>query len=163
MQFKFFNIKDTSLELNQNTLNKFLRTVKVLAVHKQFHEGIWYFAVEYIEDTVLASKFSEKINYKEILSDIEYARFRVLKECRKIVAYKRPAYVVFKDDQLSELVKYEHLTVDNLKSIKGFGEEKIKEFGQAFVDLYNSKQPDVEIYLKEIQDEKARKPAPANS
>ncbi len=64
-----------------------------------------------------------------------FKRFTALREIRKKIAKDDavPAYVVFTDEELSELAKLELLTEASMKSVKGIGEQKIEKYGRFFL------------------------------
>jgi superfamily II DNA helicase RecQ len=159
MQFRFFRIKQDDIETSQEELNKFLRSCKVLAVHKDFDHsaGVWCYSVEYLDDQALLSKSNGKIDYREKLTKEEFAKFRVLRECRKTLSAEdgMPPYVVFLDEHLAAFSKIDLVSLDQMKTVKGIGDQKIQKYGERFITLWCVKKADVEKYLSE-SDEKGR-------
>lgn len=133
-------------------MNRFLRGHRVLTTNREFvadgNASFWCFAVEYMEGTAPASvssvgKFSKtKTDYREILSEEEFAKFRILRECRKVLAETDaiPAYAVFLDEHLAEMSKMSELNFANLKKINGVGEKKIEKYGASLLKLFSEKQ-----------------------
>lgn len=60
-----------------------------------------------------------------------------LKERRRQLAQKEnvPAYIIFSDATLQELATYLPLKTSDLSKISGFGEVKIKRYGEAFLEV----------------------------
>lgn len=152
MQYKFFRIPASGDAAAEEEMNRFLRGHRVLTTNKEFvadgNASFWCFAVEYLDGAApLTSsgtgKFSrQKRDYREILSEEEFARFRVLRECRKTLAESDavPAYAVFLDEHLAEISKMPEPTLSNLKKINGVGEKKIEKYGEALLNLFSEKQ-----------------------
>ena len=148
MQIKTFTIPVIGDEnkIIENELNLFLRSHRILNLSKHLvtnsDNSMWCFCIEYIEGAkpiVLKESSSSKVDYKDVLSEEEFSRFRILRECRKTLANELavPAYAIFIDAQLAELSKIEidKITADNLKAINGFGEKKFEKFGHRFLEL----------------------------
>lgn len=150
MQFKFFAIPIDNISLMEEDLNKFLRSHRVLSVHRDFvtcsAHAYWCYSVEYLElvkTPVLFSKSdSVKVDYKEVLSEEEFARFRLLRECRKTISTEDavPAYAVFIDEQLADIAKLQTISVETLKTVKGVGEKKLEKYAERFIKLWESMQ-----------------------
>lgn len=151
MQYRFFMIPAGGDTPAEEELNRFLRGHRVLTTHREFvsdgASGSWCFAVEYLDGASPSSasggKFSAKpkTDYREVLSEAEFAKFRVLRECRKALAEADavPAYAVFLDEHLAEMSKMEELTLANLKKISGVGERKVEKYGEGLLKLFSEK------------------------
>jgi superfamily II DNA helicase RecQ len=143
MQIKLFTIPIIDNGEQNNELNRFLRTNKVLEIDNQLIHSekgaYWCFCVKYLEAVGVLErnlKFSEKIDYKEALSPEVFKQFSTLREIRKQIAQNEglPAFAVFTDAELSELAKMEKLTLASMQSVKGIGEKKIEKFGSLFLN-----------------------------
>ena len=96
-------------------LNVFLRSHRIVNVEKRLIDGErgtgWVFLVEYGIDagksTSNSSNSTQRIDYREILNDFEYALFEKLRNLRKEIAEKSgmPVYAVFTNEQLAAMVK----------------------------------------------------------
>ena len=126
MQMKTFTIPIIGDENSvlTNELNGFLRSHRILGVTKQLVSNnvinAWTFCIEYIEGskpltTNEQSAIPQKVDYKDVLSEEEFSRFRILRECRKTLAKEIaiPAYAIFIDKQLGELSKQAKLQAKN--------------------------------------------------
>ncbi len=153
MQYKFFKIPTCGDSAVEEEMNRFLRGHRVLSTNREFvadgSASYWCFAVEYMDGTPPASassssgKFSKsKTDYRDILSEEEFAKFRVFRECRKALAEADavPAYAVFLDEHLAEMSKMSELNLANLKKISGVGEKKIEKYGAGLLKLFSEKQ-----------------------
>ena len=69
-------------------------------------------------------------------SDEDNSLFEVLRKVRRRIADENnwPAYVVLSDRTLKDLAYKAPITIDELQDVFGFGEMKIRKFGQQFVD-----------------------------
>lgn len=144
MAYRVFNIPAMAGSGDEaSELNAFLRGHKVVAVNREFvQDGAssrWCFCVEYLDGTPPAGGVaSGKIDYREVLDDEQFARFRVLREARKKVAEEDgvPVYAVFSNDQLAEMAKIEGGPDEAaLRKISGIGEKKIARYGRRFLEL----------------------------
>lgn len=112
--------------------NKFLRSHRVLQIDRQFsseHGGYWTLFVTYMDSDKkddLPMTRKRKIDYREVLSEEEFARFARMREIRKELAQQEavPPFVIFTDEELSILSKSEKLSLSDIKAIKGIGEKK---------------------------------------
>ena len=85
----------------------------------------------YVPDN--ASTASESDNADKTL-------FEVLRKVRKQIADENnwPAYVVLSDKTLKDLAYKTPLSLDELQDVFGFGEVKIKKFGQRFIEAIHN-------------------------
>jgi len=127
-------------------LNRFLRSVRLVAVHKDFvnnGEGsCWTFAVEYLTGVGESAKandpgISKRVDYKEALSPADFAVFAKLRDWRKEAAAQEgvPVYTVFTNEQLARMSENKVRTVADLKKIDGVGEARIKKYGPAVLEV----------------------------
>lgn len=145
MAYRVFNIPAVAGSGDEAAeLNAFLRGRKVVAVHREFlQDGAasrWCFCVEYLDGTPPGPPAGAggKIDYREVLDEAQFARFRVLREARKKVAEEDgvPVYAVFTNDQLAEMAKVEGgIGEADLRKIAGIGEKKTARYGRRFLEL----------------------------
>ena len=127
-------------------LNAFLHGHKIVSVHKEFlNDGAdsrWCFCVEYLDGTPPApppggAGFS-KVDYREVLDEKQFARFRLLREARKKLAEEDgvPVYAVFSNEQLADMARSDgNLDIAAMKKIPGIGEKKAARYGERFLSL----------------------------
>ena len=145
MQLKTFTIHANNTE-EQEEVNKFLRSHRVLTVDRQFsaeNGGCWFLLVLYQESgagEIQSASRSKKVDYRELLSPEEFGRFAKFREIRKEIASKQgiPAYAVFTDEELSQMAKMDDLTISSISSIKGIG-NRAEKFGASFLVTENVK------------------------
>lgn len=147
MQLKFFTIPILPGADEEDKLNKFLRSVRVLEIKREivsYGDGAYwavcvlYLPQNHVESSVGNTK--EKVDYKNILSEIEFKRFCQLRKIRKQIADNDavPAFAVFTDYELSEISRMEEITLTALKSVNGIGVKKIDKYGNQFCELMAS-------------------------
>ncbi len=144
MQYAIYSIPIVNGEIEQEKMNKFLRSQKVIKVDKQLvqiGEGTyWSFCIQYIVSplAIEQDQRKEKVDYKVVLGEELFKKFSILRNIRKQLADKDavPAYAVFTDAELSEIVKLEQLDIENIKKIKGIGEKKVEKYAQPMLQAY---------------------------
>lgn len=144
MQIKLFTIPTIDGESVSEEMNRFMRGHKILEVEQQLitnanGSAAWCFCLKYIDNsaTICSSDFRNraKVDYKELLSDREFATFSSFRVARKAIAEADsiPAYNVFLDAELAEFVKMEELTINGMRAVKGIGIKKIEKYGERFI------------------------------
>lgn len=148
MQHSVFHVGAVGDAIGQEELNAFLRSHKVLNVRTEFvsegRNSFWAFDVEWQDGAVPAGggawRFGgkEKVDYRNVLDEAQFERFRKMREARKRIAEADaiPAYAVFVDEQLAELAKIASpLDETILRKVNGIGEKKVEKFGARFLAL----------------------------
>jgi len=81
---------------------------------------------------------SQRIDYREVLNADEHAIFEKLRILRKELAEKSgvPVYAVFTNDQLAAMIKKNPKTASDLLAIAGIGEARVKQYGEAFLNIF---------------------------
>ena len=144
MQYKTYivGIEDQVMEAE---LNRFLRSVRVLQVQKEFvdigTQSFWSFCVEYIESSAVTAKnVRSKVDYKEVLSPKDFELFSSLRELRKALATEEaiPVYAVCTNAQLAEMASHSPKTLQEFKKIEGLGSAKVEKYGEKFVEFLST-------------------------
>lgn len=124
-------------------MNRFLAGHKVLEVEQHFFQnekgGCWSFCVRYLPTVANVQNISkEKIDYKQVLNEAEFAVFSKLREIRKQIAITDavPAYAVFTDEELAGIAKLPIIEENKLMTVKGIGEKKVAKYGKQFVEMF---------------------------
>ena len=145
-QYKFFRIPVISSEAWEEELNRFLRSVKVVHVQREFidqgENSFWTLAVEFVplesgSSSGIESRKRERIDYKEQLSPEDFSIYLKLREWRKNIASQEgvPAYVVFTNDQLAKISEKRMVTPAELEKIDGVGESRAAKYGQDIIRI----------------------------
>ncbi|MDR3188664.1 MAG: HRDC domain-containing protein [Prevotellaceae bacterium] len=145
MQLKIINVPLTDDGTMQSELNKFLAANRVLEVEQRFFQnekgGCWSFCIRYIvaPGGMPFSGSREKVDYKTVLSEKEFAVFALLRDIRKQLAQQDavPAYAIFTDEELAGIARLPKVDASMLSSIKGIGEKKVQKYGKIIADMYN--------------------------
>jgi superfamily II DNA helicase RecQ len=139
MQIRIFTISVFADPREQQELNTFLRSKRVLNVEKHFYVsgdmGVWTFCIEYVDDITIIEKERPKVDYKLVLDDSAFKRFSTMRVKRKELSLEEavPAFVIFTDEELSQLAKIEDLDLEKMKAVPGIGEKKIEKYAKHFI------------------------------
>lgn len=153
MQIRIFNIPLTDTGELLTELNRFLAGNKVLEVEQRFFQndkgGCWSFCVRCLPGMVgnQGSGNRAKVDYKEVLSEVEFSVFSRLREIRKALSIDDgvPAYAVFTDEELSNIARLSELNEKTMATVPGIGEKKIIRYGKALVEQYNARKEVTQI------------------
>src|SRR5258708_6077792 len=144
MQFRFFTIPVHDSGGAAEELNRFLNAHRILAVERHLladaANSAWVVCVSFDEAgaarrTVPASPRGPKVDYREVLSEPEFAVFARLRALRKPQADQEgvPPYAVFTNEQLARIVQDRIVTVTGLRELQGVGESRAEKYGAAFL------------------------------
>jgi superfamily II DNA helicase RecQ len=116
---------------------------KVLEVEQRFFQnekgGCWSFCVRYLPKSAnFQNTQKEKIDYKQVLSEDEFAIFSKLREIRKQIATTDavPAYAVFTDEELAGIAKLPIIEEKKLMTVSGIGDKKVAKYGKQLVAMF---------------------------
>ena len=140
MQYQVFAVSVHGNSTQVEEMNRFLRSHRVLTVERQLVEegqnSFWTFCVEFLETAGPAEGRNEgRIDYKEVLSAPEFERFARLRLLRKELAEKEgvPAYAIFTNEQLAQMVRLGKPSLSTMEGINGIGEAKTRKYGELFL------------------------------
>ena len=143
MQIRIFNVPLIDSGESLAEMNRFLAGHKVIEVEQRFFQneksGCWSFCVRYLPTTSnVQNALKEKIDYKQVLSEAEFAVFSKLREIRKQISITDvvPAYAVFTDEELAGITKLPIIEENKLLTVKGIGEKKVAKYGKQFVEMF---------------------------
>ena len=124
-------------------LNQFLKSHRIINVEKKLTDGErgtgWLFLVEYGSDEKNSTSApSPRVDYREVLSETEFALFDKLRNLRKEIAENQgiPVYAVFTNEQLAGMVKKCPKNEKEMRSIAGVGQGRVKQFGERFMRFF---------------------------
>ena len=138
MQIKIFTMPAMPGEDDTEVLNLFLRSHRAIDVKSECinidGSAYWSFCVKYLDALVQNSEKrpASKIDYKDVLSEEEFARFARLRDIRKTIAEREavPAYAIFTNEELAEIAKMENPTLADIRKINGIGKNKTEKYGE---------------------------------
>ncbi|KPA12514.1 HRDC domain-containing protein [Candidatus Magnetomorum sp. HK-1] len=145
IQFKLFYLPAKMYSDDIETdLNQFLSSTRVNNIQKQFvpngDNSFWSFLVEYIgneNSTGYIKSGKKKIDYREVLSPIDFALFAKLREWRKQEAAKDniPVYTIFTNEQISLISTKRITTKKGLHELDGVGDARVKKYADDVIKI----------------------------
>ncbi|WP_331344103.1 DNA helicase RecQ [Cellvibrio sp. UBA7661] len=86
-------------------------------------------------DTKVAISSPRRANLSQHIAAEDQRLWNALRSCRKRLAEEQgvPPYVIFHDATLREMLEFRPLTAEQLRTITGVGESKLKRFGEEFL------------------------------
>jgi len=121
-------------------LNRFLGAHRVLAVDRhlvsQAQGAYWAISVSYLDDQGDGLPIRRgKVDYKEVLSETDFAVFARLRILRKEIAEREgvPPYALFTNEQLATMVTQRIRALEELGTISGVGPSRVEKYGAAFL------------------------------
>ncbi len=139
---RFFTVDALLPDAGEQELNAFLASNRILSVKKELvcleTRAFWTFCIEYGHSGAAVEKRDgrkDRVDYKDVLNVKEFAVYSRLRELRKKLAEEKgvPAYAVFTNAQLAEMVQRNVRTHKDLSAIAGIGDARVAEFGDAFL------------------------------
>jgi len=142
MQIRIFTIRALGAdERAVEDLNAFLRSHRVANVDRQFvadgANSYWSVYVTFVDGraSTYPDKPKKRIDYREVLNEHDFAIFARLRTLRKTLAEHEgvPAYALFTNEQLAEMVRRNVDSKKTLSEISGVGEARVEKYGDAFL------------------------------
>lgn len=138
MQIHFFNIPIHDAGEASAKLNQLLASHRIVDVQRQFvsagSQSSWQICVT-VTSASQARVQKSRIDYREVLSESDFKIFAALRTLRKTMAEKErlPAYALFTNEQLAEIVTQKASSLQDLKRIEGIGPTRVEKYGPAFL------------------------------
>ena len=136
MKYRFFSIPVQDGDPAQDEFNRFLAAHRVVAIDKEFaaegRHSRWCFCVSYLDgDAPAYTQNKGRIDYREALNAHDFAVYSRLRTLRKELAERDgiPAYSVFSNEQLADLVRQRPGGLADLERINGLGKARIEKYG----------------------------------
>ena len=145
MQMKFITVPVFGGEAAEQVLNRFLSSHRVLSVERRLVDAgsgsAWAVCVQYDSTpaTDASSKVASiktKVDYREILSESDFACYSRLRSLRKRMADEAgvPAYALFTNEQLAAIVRQQVTSKADLAKVAGIGAARVDKYGAAFIE-----------------------------
>lgn len=148
MLLRFFTVPVCDGEVAAEEVNRFLAGHRIIAIDRQFvHDGsnsAWALCVTYVEPSNRAAAAERsKIDYREVLAEPDFAVFARLRALRKTLSDREgvPAYALFTNEQLAEMVQRRVRTTTALREIDGIGEARAEKYGEEFLGILRADGP----------------------
>jgi len=142
MKFEFFSIPACSPEQGQEELNSFCSSHRIASIEKQFvangEQSYWAVCVSYLDSQrKITAPGKSKVDYREVLEEREFAVFAKLRSLRKTLAEKEgvPAYALFTNEQLADMVRGRITSLSGLTAISGVGKARVDKYGKEFLEI----------------------------
>ena len=140
MKYRVFHIPTLFPHGGEAELNAFCASHRVASVDKALVQdgtnSYWSFCVGYQEGAEKTPPGNKgRIDYREVLNETDFALFARLRTLRKALAEREglPAYALFTNEQLAEMVRQRVASLAALQAIDGIGETKTQKYGEAFL------------------------------
>ena len=137
---RFFNVPVSGGDEAVEEVNRFLGAHRIVAIDRQFvHDGAnsaWALCITYVQPANRPPPGRRgKIDYRDVLSEPDFAMFAKLRALRKTLADQEgvPAYALFTNEQLAEMVRRRVRTTSALREIDGVGEARVEKHGKNFL------------------------------
>ncbi len=124
-------------------LNAFLASHRIATVHREVvatpSGPLLLFLVECVpgarQERDDRTSASARIDYRETLSEEQFAVFSSLREVRKRVAEADgvPVYAIFSNAQLAEMVQRKAVVASEMSKIDGVGKGRVDKYAAAFL------------------------------
>lgn len=143
-QFKTFLLPLEPNAEAEGEMNGFLRSHRVVDVQKMQDAKGWHFLVEYLDGAGEGGgrglRHNERIDYMKELEPPVFAVFSRLRVSRKELAKEAgvPPFGIATDAQLAAMAKLEEPSLAKIGSIEGFGEARVKAYGEKFLESLDS-------------------------
>lgn len=143
MQLEFFVIPARDPAESAEELSRFLGGHRVVSTERKLIEdganSFWSVCVEWTQagDKSPTTDRKSRVDYREKLSEADFTVFAKLRTLRKDLSEREkvPAYALFTNEQLAEMVRSRVTTPAGLQKLEGVGPAKVEKYGQAFLDL----------------------------
>jgi len=145
VNYKIFPIPIINPVDQEDALNQFLCTHKIISIHKEIvqeNNGHYVcFVIEYLDkneqsavsksDKNTIPDKKDRIDYKEVLSADDFQLYLRLKDWRKLKGEQNdniPLYNIFTNEQLAQICQKKVSSKNELKKIPGVGDVKIDKY-----------------------------------
>ena len=130
----------------EDELNLFLRSHQIVDIQREMvilgDRAYWSFCIQYhLDGTSPISGLenrgkNKKVDYKEVLSEDQFQLFQHFRVVRKELAQREalPAYAIFTDEELANIVRLEQRTVALISGISGIGQHRANKYATYFCE-----------------------------
>ena len=160
MQLQFFQVPVHASRADD--LNRFLATHRVTSIERQFvsdgANSFWSICVTYEtgDPPQPMIKQKQQTDYREVLTEEEFRIYAKLRVLRKELSDKDkvPAYTVFTNEHLAEVVRRHVTTREQLAKIPGVGQSRVEKYADPILELMRAeKRPESSVADAKATDE----------
>lgn len=137
---QFFTVPVCDGDDAAEEVNRFLGAHRIVAIDRQFvldgPNSAWALCITYVQSSTRPPSGKRgKVDYREVLSEPDFALFAKLRALRKTLADKEgvPACALFTNEQLAEMAQRRVRTAAALREIDGVGEARVEKYGKDFL------------------------------
>ena len=147
MQLRFFTIPIHGGGDIADELNRFLAGSRILSIDRQLVQdganSAWAVCVGF-ESAGQGRPTSGnslgkqgKVDYREVLNEADFTVYANLRSLRKEIADREglPAYALFTNEQMAEMVQRRVVTEAAMREIQGIGDARMEKYADAFLQV----------------------------
>jgi superfamily II DNA helicase RecQ len=148
MKHKFFKIPVSDPVNGEIELNTFVSQHRIAHIDRHFvadgANSFWSICLIWLEgEGALAdsvTKRKNKIDYREVLNETDFAVYAQLRDLRKNLAEQEatPVYNIFTNEQLASIVQQRIVTKSALLAVEGIGQTRVDKYGDIFMNIIKS-------------------------
>lgn len=147
MKIHFFSVNALEPAEDQVAIDDFCSRHRVVAIDKKLLENVqipyWAVSVTYLEASASLKKSEYPVNkksqidYQVVLKPSDFALYTKLRTLRKEISdsEKVPAFALFTNAQLADMVTSKVTTRRALGKIDGIGEAKLEKYAEPFLGV----------------------------
>ena len=139
MKYRFFSVPASMPAEEEEAVNRFCAEHRVVSVDKHLiqagERSYWAFCIGYLDKQAgPPSTRKSRVDYREVLSNEEFALFAKLRDLRKTLAEQEgaPVYAIFTNEQLAAMVQQRVTSKSALAHIDGIGQHGLKNTARLF-------------------------------
>ncbi len=145
MKIRIFTIPALDPAAAEQELNAFLAAQRVVRCERHFvadgGQSFWSFCVEWLEGggapAAVGNKSGrgERVDYREVLCEADFAVFARLRNLRKALAEAAgvPPFAILTNEQLAAVVTRKVNSMEELSAIEGVGPARVEKYGAAIL------------------------------
>ena len=148
MKHTFFKVPVSDPVNMEAELNAFVSQHRIAHIDRYFvadgENSFWSICLTWLEgDGALVDnlpKRKNKIDYREVLNETDFALYAKLRDLRKTIAEQEatPVYNIFTNEQLAAIVQQRIVTKSALLAVDGIGQTRVDKYGNIFMDTLKS-------------------------
>ena len=148
MKHTFFKVPVSDPVNAETELNTFMSQHRIAHIDRYFvadgANSFWSICLVWLEgDGALTDSFPKrknKIDYKDVLNEADFALYARLRDLRKTIAEQEatPVYNIFTNEQLASIVQQRIVTKSALLAVEGIGQTRVDKYGNIFMDTLKS-------------------------
>jgi superfamily II DNA helicase RecQ len=148
MQLRFFTIPIHGGGDIADELNRFLAGSRILSIDRQLVQdganSAWAICVGFESagqgrpsSAMGGTSKQGKVDYREVLNETDFAVYAHLRSLRKEIADREglPAYALFTNEQMAEMVQRRVATEAAMREIQGIGDARMEKYADAFLQV----------------------------